>query len=54
MIKVISIYEVFADHLYEDPPDEGHTCPYLTDMFGDHQTLCHCSPEETDRCAMEI
>ena len=54
MSKVIPIYEVFVDHLYDDPCDEGHTCPYLEDICGDYETLCHCGPEQTHQCAMDI
>lgn len=57
MNKVIPIYpgdpqgDYDFNFFWEDP---GHTCPYKEDLFDDHQSLCHCTPEETRNCADDI
>jgi hypothetical protein len=40
--------------LGEDCAENGHTCPYLAELYGDYDTLCNCTPEQERECAMDI
>jgi len=42
--------------MFDDEIDyyEPHTCPYKEDINGDFETLCTCSPEDTQTCAEDV
>lgn len=45
---------VWLHQAHEDEDKELHTCPYREEINGDYDTLCDCSPEETQQCAWDI
>lgn len=37
-----------------DAAKELHSCPFLSEVHGDDETLCDCCDECTHECAMDI
>lgn len=38
----------------KNEPNDLHTCPYASDIYGDNETLCNCCDDCQHECCMDI